>query len=78
MSNYAKRKQAEAEVRKKEIKRAAIIGAIVVAVIALFVGILIFLKSRPISLRLRTMEILIIMYLIMLHLDSMKELKLIR
>lgn len=46
MSNYAKRKQAEAVERKKEIKRTAIITAIVIAVIALFVGILIFLKTQ--------------------------------
>ncbi|MBO4591957.1 MAG: trigger factor [Eubacterium sp.] len=46
MSNYAKRKQAEAEVRKKELKRTVLITAIVVAVIALFVGVLIFLKYQ--------------------------------
>lgn len=52
MSNYAKRKQAEAETRKKEIKRTAIIAVIAVAVVALFVGILIFLKheaNKPVT-----------------------------
>ncbi|MCR5375017.1 MAG: trigger factor [Lachnospiraceae bacterium] len=52
MSNYAKRKQVEAEARKKEIKRTTIIAIIAVAVVALFVGILIFLRheaNKPVT-----------------------------
>ena len=47
MSNYAKRKQAEYEAKKKNTQKTAIIVVAVLAVAALIIGGAIYLKNRP-------------------------------